>query len=92
MENKKPVKEFRAGQIKASVWKNEKQNNNNETVVYHSVKIEKSFKPKGEEDWKTTNSYSREDLAKVQLVAFKAFEWIYIDSKLDDQIDDNVPV
>ena len=75
MENNVPIKEFRAGQIKASVWENEKKNGKGETVKYLSVNIEKSYKDK-EGNWKTSSTYFCEDLPKLQLVTAKAFEYI----------------
>ena len=92
MENKKPVKEFRSkGLIKASIWENEGQNNKGETVIYYSVNIEKSYKDK-DGNWKTSSTYFREDLPRVQLVAFKAFEWIHMGSQLNDHTEDDIPV
>ena len=75
MENNKPVKEFRAGQIKATIWENEKKNGKGETVKYKSVNIEKSYKD-DDGNWKTSNTFFREDIPKLQLVAAKAFEYI----------------
>ena len=86
MENNAPVKEFRAGQIKASLWINSKDNGKGDTVQYYSVKIVKSYKPKNEDEWKTSNSYFREDLPKVQLVAAKAFEYISLTESKEGDI------
>ena len=75
MENNKPIKEFRAGQIKATIWENEKKSGKGETVKYKSVNIEKSYKD-DDGNWKTSNTFFREDIPKLQLVAAKAFEYI----------------
>lgn len=84
MENKPPEKEFRAGQIKASLWENEKQNDKGETVKYYSVKIEKSYKDKAGQ-WQTSNSYFREDLPRLRIVIDKALDYIYFHSAEEPQ-------
>ena len=89
MENRPPEKEFRAGLVKASVWENEKQNDKGDTVTYFSVKIEKSYKTKddkGNDIWKTSNTYFREDIPKLQLVAAKAFEYIALTESKEETL------
>lgn len=73
-ENEKPVKDFRCGNIQASVWKNEVEKNG-QTVVRHSVRIQKQFR-KDDGDYQDTNYYFRDDLPKLILVAQKSFEFI----------------
>lgn len=86
-DGKKPKKEFRAGLIKASIWENDKKNDKGDTVIYHSVKIEKSYKTKdenGADIWDTSNTFFREDLPKLQLVTSKAFEFIALTESKDE--------
>lgn len=71
---RQPVKEFRAGTIKAAVWKNETEQNGT-TVVKHSVRIQKRFR-NDQGEWQDSNSYFPQDLPKLQLVIAKAFEFI----------------
>ncbi|MFC1805370.1 hypothetical protein ACFL09_00120 [Planctomycetota bacterium] len=68
----RPVKEFRAGTIKAAVWRNESEQDDEITVRF-SVRIQKRFKRDGE--WQDTNYYFPEDLPKLCLVTEKAFEF-----------------
>ena len=70
-----PVKELRAGGIKASVWKNEQVNEEGRTVVQHSVKIQRSYRDKNGE-WKQSEYFYPADLPKLVLVAQKAFEFV----------------
>lgn len=64
-----PEKKFRTGLIQATVW-----NNHNEKGDYKTVTFEKRYK-KGEE-WKTTNSFNANDIAKAIVVLTKAFEYV----------------
>jgi hypothetical protein len=70
----KPIKEFRAGNVRAAVWRNELEQGGR-TVVRHSVRVEKRFRnEKGE--WQTTPYYFPEELPRLQLVAAKALEFV----------------
>jgi hypothetical protein len=70
----KPIKSFKAGNIEASIWRKEVEKDG-QTVVRHSVRIQKQFKnEKG--DYENTEYYFRDDLPKLILVAQKAFEFI----------------
>ena len=46
-----PIKEFRAGHIKAAIWPN-KVRQGDELVVQHSIKVQKSYKDPKSGDWK----------------------------------------
>ncbi len=77
----KPIKDFRAGNIQASVWRNEIQKEG-QTVVRHSVRIQKQFRKDGG-DYQETNYYFRDDLPKLILVAQKAYEYIALTESRD---------
>jgi len=70
----KPIKDFRAGGVQASVWRNEVEKDG-QTVVRHSVKIQKQYRNK-DGDYEKTEFYFRDDLPKLILVAQKSFEYI----------------
>ena len=72
--NAAPIKEFRAGTVSASVWRNEVERNG-ATVVRHSIRIQKRFR-QDDGEWKNTDYFFPEDLPKLQLVATKAFEFV----------------
>ncbi len=84
----KPIKNFRAGNIQASVWRNEVQKDG-QTVVRHSVRIQKQFRKDGG-DYQETNYYFRDDLPKLVLVAQKAYEYIALSESRDAE--ESVPV
>ena len=74
-QGNQPVKEFRAGGVKAAIWKKEAQQDG-QTVVSHSVKVQKSYRDKLTGEWKTTDYFYPQDLPKLILTAQKAFEYI----------------
>ena len=80
-EANRPVKEFRAGTIKAAVWRNEVQDGDR-TAVRYSVRIPKRFKRDGE--WHETDYYFPEDLPRLRLVTDKAYEYVTLRESEDD--------
>jgi len=71
----KPEKKFRAGLVTATIWKNEGKNKQGDPTTFRTVAIERSYTDKNNE-WKTTSSFSVQDLPKVTLVASRAYEYI----------------
>ena len=84
----KPIKDFRAGNIQASVWRNEVQKDG-QTVVRYQVKIQKQFR-KDDGNYQETNYYFRDDIPRLILVAQKAFEYISLNESKDAE--ESVPV
>ena len=76
MSNDKPIKEFRAGGIKASVWENQRTTEDGQVVAQHSVRIQKSYRDKVTGEWKTSEYFYPADMAKLILVAQKAWEFV----------------
>jgi hypothetical protein len=76
-----PAEKFRAGNVTATVWKNERKGKNG-TFEALTVSIEKSYQD-DKEEWQTTNTYAREDLAKLLIVVNEAQKYCY--SKHDGQ-------
>ena len=70
----KPVHEVRLGRIKAAVWENNTANG-----VRHNVTILRIYRDG--EQWKTSDSFGRDDLPLVTKVADLAHSWIYEQSK-----------
>ncbi len=66
----KPVEELRLGTIKAAIWQNESKNG-----TRYSVRITRLYKD-GEE-WKTSDSFGRDELPLVAKVADLAHTWIF---------------
>jgi hypothetical protein len=82
----KPVTQFRAGQVTASIWATEKELNNKK-VTFYNVTIVKSYMDDETEEWKQTSSFNREDLVKVALITNKAIDYIYSSKKDEDEKD-----
>jgi len=83
MPNKqKPIHEVRLGAIKAAVWKNDTQNG-----VRYNTTFSRLYKD-GEE-WKTTDSFGRDDLLVLAKVADRAHSWIHDQSQEEDKNDGN---
>lgn len=79
-EKKTPLKKFRAGQITATIWENDKEGKDGKTFKAYSVNITKSYGV--EEDnktvWKDTNNFQKDDLPKVVLVSNLAYAEIVL--------------
>ena len=72
----KPITQFRAGNVSASIWK-KSVDINKKSVDFYSVTIQKVYKDKDDE-LQNTNTFNREDLVKVDIVVRKATEYIYL--------------
>lgn len=74
----KPTKEFRAGTIKAAVWKEQREEGGRATIRY-SVKIEKRYFDETSKEWRNTDYFFANDLPRLCLVAQRAFEFVVLD-------------
>ncbi len=66
----RPVKEFKMGKIKASVW-----SNTGEKGAWHSVTVSRLYKDN--DKWKSAESFNREDLPVLCKVLNLAHSWLY---------------
>jgi len=80
MPKDKPIHEVRMGMIKVAVWKNDTQNG-----VRYNATFSRIYRDGNE--WKTTESFGRDDLLVVAKVADQAHSWIHTQSQEDR--DDN---
>lgn len=87
-EKPKPVKEFRAGTVSASVWRNEVQKDG-QTILRYSVRIQKRFR-KDDGSYENTEYYFPEELPKLQLCAQRAFEYAVLKERTD--LGENLPI
>ena len=76
----KPVREFRAGGVRASIWQDEIAGKDEEAFSVFSVRIEKRYKD-ATGNWQSTMRFKRGDLADLELVAFKAREFISLNER-----------
>ena len=70
MSKTKPVHEIRIGAIRASVWENSVGDATKFNVTFSRIY-------KDGEEWKYSDSFSREDLLLLAKVADKAHTWVY---------------
>jgi hypothetical protein len=69
-----PEKKFKAGNCEAAVFENE-LTRDGQTVFVKKVAIQKSYKDKNDE-WKSTHSLDKNDVPKMMLALFKAYEYV----------------
>jgi hypothetical protein len=75
-DKSRPVHEVRLGRIKAAIWENDTQ-----TGIRHNVTITRIYKDGNE--WKTSDSFGRDDLPLVAKVSDMAHSWIFEQSQND---------
>jgi len=74
---KTPQTEFKAGQIRATIWKNERKEGQNYDT--YSTVVDKSYMDK-EGNWKKTTNFQLNDLPKVVLVTQKCYEYLSLNN------------
>jgi hypothetical protein len=70
MSKDKPIHEVRLGSIKAAIWKNATQSG-----VRYNVTFTRLYKDGN--DWKSTDSFGRDDLLVLAKVADQSHSWIH---------------
>ena len=68
----KPAHEVRIGAIKAAIWKNDTSNG-----VRYNTTFSRLYKDKDDDQWKSTDSFGRDDLLVLAKVADVTHTWIY---------------
>lgn len=68
----KPAHEVRLGAIKAAIWKNDTNNG-----VRYNATFTRLYKDKEDDQWKSTDSFGRDDLLVLAKVADAAHTWIF---------------
>ena len=68
----KPANEIRLGAIKAAIWKNDTAGG-----VRYNVTFSRIYKDKDDDQWKSTDSFGRDDLLVLGKVADTAHTWIH---------------
>lgn len=77
-QTQKPIKEFRAGTVKAAVWKEQREEAGRSTSRF-SVRIEKRYFDEASKEWRNTDYFFANDLPRLCLVAQRAFEFVVLD-------------
>jgi len=71
----RPVHQFRIGRIRAAIWANATEHG-----VWHNVTFERCYKDG--EDWKSSDSFGRDDLLTLAKLADLAHTWIVFQAEL----------
>lgn len=82
-----PIKKFCVrGGIEAAIWQNQVEQNGR-TVMQYSIKVQRSYKDKTTEKWKTTDYFRPQDLPRLILAAQEAFRFVSLleSETADDQ-------
>jgi hypothetical protein len=82
MPKDKPAHEVRLGAIKAAIWKNDTQNG-----VRYNATFSRLYRD--EDEWKTTDSFGRDDLLVLGKVADQAHSWIHAQSQTQEDREEN---
>jgi len=82
-QSNKPIKEFRAGTLRAAIWKEDRQDAGRQTARF-SVKIEKRYFDETSKEWRNTDYFFANDLPRLCLVAERAFEFIVLGESQDE--------
>ena len=76
MEGKqKPNKKFKAGAVTAAVWANEMNDRQGNKFSVYTVAFDRNYKDR-DGNWKSTNSMRVNDIPKLRLVAYEAYEYL----------------
>ena len=88
MTGQKPVAKFRAGQVSAALWENEVPVKNGGTATMLKATVQRRYRDK-DGNWKSSNSFSRNEIPLAVYCLQKAFEKI-IEKQVDDSSEDGV--
>jgi hypothetical protein len=70
-DTKKPEQTYRIGRLSATIWLNDGKDG----TVFYSVEIVRNYKDK-DGNWKTTSSFTHDELLSVAKLAERAEEFI----------------
>ncbi len=69
-KNNKPVHEIRLGTVKATIWRDKVGE-----IARHNVTFSRLYKDG--DQWKSSDSFGRNDLPKLAILAQKAYVWVF---------------
>ncbi len=72
-----PETVFKAGGVRASVWKYTNTARNGQAFTQRKVVLERSYRDR-EGNWKNTNSFDANDVPKALLALWKAYEYMHV--------------
>lgn len=77
----KPAHEIRIGSLKAAVWKN----TSDKTGVHYNTTFSRLYK-EGEE-WRSTDSFGRDDLLALGKLADQVHSWIHEQGRENEKVE-----
>ena len=75
MTGQTPVAKFRAGQVSAALWRNDIQVRG-QTIQVLKATVQRRYKDKDSGEWKSSSSFSRNEIPLAVYCLQKAFEKI----------------
>ena len=87
METSKPIQKFRAGQVGCALWENEVMVGGEKQVIL-KASVSRRYKDRNG-NWKTSQSFSRNEIPLAIFVLFQAFEAM-LDKPKDQEVIDEV--
>ena len=82
-----PIKKFSAGTVSCALWENEVTTANGRTISLLKATVERRYKDK-DGQWKSSNSFGRNEIPLVQYVLGKAFEAIVEEKQSGETIEE----
>ena len=68
---KQPVFKLEIRALKAAIWRNESENG-----PWHNVTLERVYRDRDDDKWKSSASFGRDDLLELAVLIFNAHKWI----------------
>lgn len=83
METSKPKQKFRAGQVSCALWENKVMVNGEQQTIL-KASVSRRYKDR-DGNWKTSQSFSRNEIPLALFVLFRAFEFM-VNGTPEDEI------
>ena len=79
-----PEKKFIAGSVSACLWKNAITDKNNGMSGYYTISLQRNYKDKNG-NWQNSGSMRVNDLPKATLVLSRAYEYLVLKEKQENE-------
>jgi len=84
MEKQQPKHEVRLGRIKATIWENDTSVGMRYNTTFSRIyRLKEEERNQGDNGWRETSSFGRDDLPLLTKVADMAHTWAYTQSKVE---------
>jgi hypothetical protein len=77
MSSEKPIHEMRVGKIKAAIWADP-----TDQGTRHNVSLARLYM--GEESWRSSDTFAREDIPLLIKLLVTAYDWMYKSGDVDN--------